>query len=354
MKILTRDQNEPKTWKEVESTEYSNEKELQKMLVKSPSLIPMKDIWESSSKQLVLAIEEFGFPGSGRTDILSFSADGNVAIIECKLANNPGIKREVIGQILEYGSYLWKMSYDELDDKIYETRRKHLADLVSESVKDDSDWNEEQFRNGVKNSLETGEFSLVIVVDKINEELRKIIEFLNNCGEPKFSFNALEMQRFQAGSAEVLVPQLHGSSSQILRKPSTRWTEPKFFQELQKNCSPDVVSIVKNIYDWSNNIETARVEFGMGSRYGTFNFYPTQNVNLAFTAITDGKLYISYNFEKDIANDFRNLLKNIPQFKHLNHTKQGITVKIADAFLGQPEAFEMFKRAVEKLVETLV
>lgn len=59
---------------------------------------------------LSLAIGELGLPGSGVTDILAFSPQGDIALIECKLAANQESKRKVIGQILEYAAYLWKCS----------------------------------------------------------------------------------------------------------------------------------------------------------------------------------------------------------------------------------------------------
>ncbi len=51
-------------------------------------MIPIDEIREGVSP-LVFAVGEFGLPGSGNTNVLAFSADGDVAIIECKLAANP-------------------------------------------------------------------------------------------------------------------------------------------------------------------------------------------------------------------------------------------------------------------------
>jgi len=170
------------------------ESELQKLLVKSPSLIPIDEIREGAAP-LVFAVGEFGLPGSGATDVLAFSPQGDIAIIECKLAINPEIKRKVIGQILEYAACLWGMTYEEVDARIQRLKGKSLADLVAESVA--GEWDEEQFRKGIKQTLETGSFILVIVVDEVNEELRRIIRYLNECSKSAFSLHALEIKRFQ-------------------------------------------------------------------------------------------------------------------------------------------------------------
>ena len=208
MRILIRDQR--KKWTYAESVKAEAEAELQKLLVESPSLINIDEIREGTSP-LVVAISEFGLPGSGATDVISFSAEGDIALVECKLATNPEIKRKVLGQILEYAAYLWQMSYEEVDNRIQQRMGKPLAALIVDSVA--GDWDEEQFRSSVKQSLDDGSFILIIVVDELNDELRRIIRYINECSESAFSLHALEMRRFQAEGIEVLVPHVYGIST---------------------------------------------------------------------------------------------------------------------------------------------
>ena len=207
MKILIRSDEERK-WTPAESIKVKAEEELQKLLIESPTLIPVDEIREGASP-LVFAISEFGLPGSGATDVLAFSPEGDIAIIECKLAKNPESKRKVIGQILEYAAYLWQMDYDELNSRIQSKRGKSLSELVREVIERENlegEWDEEVFRNGVKQTLESGSFILIIVVDEINDELRRIIRYVNECSKSAFSLHALEMRRFKADKIEVLVP----------------------------------------------------------------------------------------------------------------------------------------------------
>ncbi|MDW8076773.1 MAG: hypothetical protein RMJ14_03950, partial [Nitrososphaerota archaeon] len=97
MKILVRNHGSRK-WKFAKAITAQVESELQKLLVESPSLIAIDEIREGAAP-LVFAVSEFGLPGSGATDVLAFSPQGDIAIIECKLAANPEAKRKVIGQI---------------------------------------------------------------------------------------------------------------------------------------------------------------------------------------------------------------------------------------------------------------
>ena len=95
MKILLRN-GKSEEWNMVESAKYQDESELQKLLAETPSLISIDDV-RPGAGALVTAVCEFPLD-IGYVDLVAFSTQGDMAIIECKLADNPEIKRRVIGQ----------------------------------------------------------------------------------------------------------------------------------------------------------------------------------------------------------------------------------------------------------------
>lgn len=145
MKILIYN-DKSKGWEFAEPIEPKVEVELQNLLVESPSLIPVDEIREGVSP-LLFAISEFGLPGSGNTDILAFSPDGDIVIVECKLTSNPESKRKVIGQILEYASYLWGMNYEEINKRVQKLKGKNLSELIEKAVA--GEWDQKIFRDGL-------------------------------------------------------------------------------------------------------------------------------------------------------------------------------------------------------------
>jgi hypothetical protein len=349
MRILIRDADSKK-WKFAETMKAKAESELQKLLVESPSLVTIDEIREGVSS-LVYAVSEFGLPGSGSTDVLAFTSQGDIAVIECKLAANPEIKRKVIGQILEYAAYLWKMSYEQVDNRIQQLKGKSLAELIAESIA--GEWDEELFRDGVRQTLENGSFILVIVVDEINEELRRIVRYLNECSKSAFSLHALEMNRFQADRTEVLVPYLYGAST----KPPTsqqrgQWSEDEFFKVLKEKNQPDIVRTVTDLYKWS--IDTAdRIWFGTGKETGSFTFHYLKDGKTIsiFTIYTNGKLTLNYGWlvkplQKETLEGFHNAIHEIPTFRQVpsDFANKWPAVKL-DA-IKNPEYLEKFKGAV--------
>jgi len=348
MKILIRE-DDSKKWKFAETIKAKAESELQELLIKSPSLITIDEIREGVSP-LVFAVKEFGLTGSGSSDLLAFSSQGDIAIIECKLAANPEIKRKVIGQILEYASYLWQKKYDWVDDTIQSLKGKNLTDLIAESVA--GEWDEELFRKKVEQSLETGSFILIIVVDEINEELRHIINYVNECSKSAFSLHALEMNRFKAEEIEVLVPRLYGAST----KPPTniqrgQWTEEEFFKVLKEKNDSTIFNIVDNLYKWTEN-EADRIWWGIGKERGSFTFhYLKEGKTISiFSIYTDGKLMLNYGWSSkilpiEVLEAFHKKVQEIPLMRQIpNDFSKWPTVKVE--VLKDSGNLEKFKQAV--------
>lgn len=349
MRILIRN-NKTQEWKFAESITARAEAELQKLLAESPSLIPVDEIREGVTS-LVFAICEFGLPGSGNTDILAFSADGDISIIECKLATNPESKRKVMGQILEYAAYLWGMTYDQVNARVQSLKEKDLSDLVEEAVA--GGWDEENFRKGIDQSLQSGSFILIIVVDEINEDLKRTIRYVNECSESAFSLHALEMRRFQADFVEVLIPHLYGASSKPPETKRKKWTEEEFLRVFrEKNVEPKVVDIVRELCEWAKDVAD-RVWLGTGIETGsiTFHYLKEGKTISVFTIYTNGRLSLNYGWlstqiDKETMEEFHKLIHQIPLLEDTpTDFSKWPTIKVADAFTNQ-ESIEKFKEAV--------
>lgn len=267
MKILIRNRTN-KDWHLVESATYGQETELQQLLAESPEIISIGEV-RPESGPLVAAVREISLP-IGSIDLLAFSAEGDIALIECKLASNPEVKRKVIGQIMEYSAHLWEMRYEELDEIVRLRSGVNLAELVEQAIQS-ADWDEENFRNNVAASLESGNFILMIIVDEISEDLARIVRYINVCGSPNFDFAALEMRRFYAEGTEMLVPRVLGpvaTKKSGTTAPRKQWDEPSFFKELDRKHGEDAVQVARRILEWAQ--QKMQVWWGKGKQFGSF------------------------------------------------------------------------------------
>ncbi|MBE0410925.1 MAG: hypothetical protein IBX69_14490 [Anaerolineales bacterium] len=268
VRVLIRGQSEQQ-WKLIDLAAFNQEIELQNLLAESPSLISLDEV-RAGTSPLLIAVREITLP-VGSVDLLGFTAEGDIALIECKLSSNPEIKRKVIGQIMEYAAYLWEMSYQELDEIVLQRSDENLAELVRKAVHS-TDWDEEEFRNNVEESLASGNFLLIIVVDEINEDLARVARFINICGSPNFAFAALEMRRFKTEKIEMLLPRVLGplrmSKRTPVAPPARQWDQSSYFRELERVHGEDAARVARRILEWAQ--QKMQVRWGKGRVHGSF------------------------------------------------------------------------------------
>lgn len=214
MKILV---NGAHGWTTVDAHVYEGEQDLQKLLLSAPGVLSATQY----GPEFVLAVREFGLPGSGATDLVGLAADGSILIAECKLAKNAQIKREVIGQILEYAAYLWRMPVEEFASRFEGRLGGNMLTAIRERAEAQAtqplEWTDEAFIERLSATLDAGNFVLVIVVDEPNDELSQTIKYINDKGRRNgFLLYALQLLKFVSGGTEVLMPQLHGASVEAI------------------------------------------------------------------------------------------------------------------------------------------
>lgn len=195
MSILIRDAESG--WREPAGTGYENETALQQILHDHPNLVP------GVSEQAV-ACREFQ-SGAGRADVVILDTQGKLTLVECKLAANPQVRREVIGQVLDYASRMWRMDVEEFE-RVW--RRTDGGRVSPFEELDDQDG---RIRTAVKENLAAGRFNLVLAVDDLNDDVKRIVEFLNAVTVPTTGVIVVEFTHAQDGDVEILIPTAYGT-----------------------------------------------------------------------------------------------------------------------------------------------
>lgn len=295
MKIMVKTSGKG-NWQKVEEWAFGKEAELQELLSSNPDLIPVEMLGDER-KPIRVSVREAGLPGSGHTDLIGIDEDGNIAVVEAKLASNQEIKRKVIGQILEYAAYLWKKSYGEFDEIIRSRREgRSLIELMQDAPKEEEDWSPDEFREAVADNLKEGRFGLFIVVDEINEELRRIIDFLNSKNLGDLHLYALELKYFRTDQGEVVLPQMYGSAENTGERATTLvWDETRFLARAAETLDdPSTLNLLRDIYGFLK--ERGYVQkWGKGKDAGRVAFrLPDQSARDGFITVvrlkTDGTM----------------------------------------------------------------
>jgi len=207
-------------WHTPEISSWTAEASLRDLLTSSPQLIP------GAGDATLVAVEELWVPSVGPVDVAAVSDNGRIWLVECKLRDNPEIRRHVVGQLLAYASGLWRLSYEEFDSLFATRAKSSLAESIE--TLHATDWDEEEFRTQVANNLAAGRFTLVFAVDHITDELKKIVEYLNEHTGNEVQILALELQHLKDGPFEVLVPRIYGEESASTKQaPGQQWNEQR-------------------------------------------------------------------------------------------------------------------------------
>ena len=349
---------------------FGEEAKLQDYLEDYPTLIPLADIVEGAS-QLLCVGREVGV-GSGSIDLLCIDKDGLLTIVETKLRRNREARREVVGQIIEYASYVSQWTADDvyrIANEYYEEsarvppvyRGKTLGGIMEEVV--GGEYSDDDFRTGIERNLKDGRIRLIIAVDELIEPLRATVTFLNS--HSNFDILLLQVTVFQESEAKkVLVPVLFGyaaKSAERAARQTKHWDEGSFLSDADKICAPATAQTVKKLYEFAK-ASADEISWGRGATYGSFTFRKYRHGTLVsiFNLNSQGSGYVCFGelvskgVNDELLQTFRDRLNEIPGFNiPLAAIELGRFPSLSAEVLTSAEDFRSFQDAVLTLCQQI-
>jgi hypothetical protein len=258
---------------------YDSEDLLQTLLVEHPNLLAGDQIdndeprrWLLVGREMSLASEE-NSGGRWSVDHLFLDQDAIPTIVEVKRSADTRIRREVVGQMLDYAAnavIYWpvEMLRTRLEGGREEPEQA-LVDLLA-----DPDADPEEYWQHVKINLQAGKLRLIFVADEIPAELRRIVEFLNQQMDPA-EVLAVEIKQYAGQGMKTLVPRVVGQTAEAQRKKggpvseARQWDEPSFFRALEERGGKDEAEAAKKILAWAKARELS-LWWGRGRQSGSF------------------------------------------------------------------------------------
>ena len=259
---------------------YESEDLLQGLLAQHPNLLAGDQIDNLQPRRWLLVSRERGLPSEEggqlrwSVDHLFLDQDAIPTIVEVKRSSDTRIRREVVGQMLDYAANA--VVYWPIETMRAEFEANHadpqrvVADLLGDNGTD-----EEDFWDWAKTNLQAGKVRLVFVADEIPLELRRVVEFLNQQMNPA-EVLAVEVKQYVGEeNVKALVPRVIGQTAeaQRIKSGTTRarrqWDQTAFFDELHEQA-PEAVEPAKAIFEWAL-ANTSRIVWGKGKHYGTFS-----------------------------------------------------------------------------------
>jgi len=350
---------------EMSEENYGSEADFQELLAKYPNLLAGNQINDANPRKWLLISREAALPseesGSDRwsVDHLFLDQDAIPTFVEVKRSSDTRIRREVIGQMLEYAAnaiVYWPV--EEIRAKFDATCQ--AKDLDSEDALEAFLGPSEDsvaFWQKAKTNLQAGKIRMLFVADEIPKELRRIVEFLNEQMNPA-EVLAVEIKQFSGQDFKSLVSRVYGQTEEARTKKNNaserQWNEESFFKELKTRRGIEEAEIARKISQWSVN-KLPRFWWGKGKHDGSF--YPMLDHNeetyYPIAIWTYGKIEIQFQWlmNRSAFSDEtkrRELLNRLNQIPGINIPENAIT--------RRPNVFlSTFKDAssLRQLLETL-
>jgi hypothetical protein len=259
---------------------YDSEDLLQRLLERYPDLLAGDQMNEAEPRRWLLVSREMGVPdaeGGGSRwslDHLFLDQDAVPTLVEVKRSGDTRIRREVVGQMLDYAANAVVHWPVETLRASFIANNEDADQQIVELIRDtNADPDVETFWRNVKTNLQAGRIRMVFVADRIPAELRRVIEFLNEQMDPA-EVLAVEVRQFVGDHLKSLVPKVVGRTAAAERKQAStvraeQWTEERFFEALAQNAGPTAVTVARRILEWIRPRVT-EVWFGRGRDHGSF------------------------------------------------------------------------------------
>ena len=294
---------------EMKEERYKSEDVFQSVLADYPNLLAGDQIdgekprrWLLIAREVAVPAEESG-PAQWSLDHLFVDQDGIPTLVEVKRSTDTRIRREVVGQMLDYAANAvayWPLeairsSFERTCDDRQQNSEQILRQFLGEATND-----LEGFWRTVKTNLQAGRVRMLFVADQIPPELKRIVEFLNQQMDPA-EVLAVELRQYVTQGLRTLVPRVFGQTAEAERRKTASargdaWTEDRFFEALQAK-GDTAVAIGRKIYEWSQR-NMSRIGWGHGLQFGSFvaeldfggfTYYP-------FAVYTSGQVNIYFQY----------------------------------------------------------
>ena len=353
---------------------YESEDVLQVLVEEYPQLLAGDAIDAIAPRRWLLVKREAGVPreegGSSwwSADHLLLDQDGVPTIVEVKRSTDTRIRREVIGQMLDYAANAVAYWPIETLQGWFEStcveRKLDGSVLLAELRGDAGDPG--AFWTQVKTNLEARRIRLLFVADAIPPELQRIVEFLN---EQMVSTEvlAVEVRQFSGEGLRTLVPRVIGNTARADETKHAgsaarrfKWDQAKFFVALEENGIREAVTVAQRLLRWAKE-ESGGIEWGTGNARGSFLPRFTTGVGgfKPFSVWTSGEICIQFGYldktppldPLERREEFRRKLNEIPGVNIPESAVMKGWPAIPLALLATEEAFSRFIAAIHWAVD---
>jgi hypothetical protein len=354
---------------EMRESPYEAEDVLQALIAKFPSLLAGDQYSGAAPRRWLLVGREAALPddvdaaGRWSVDHLFLDQESVPTLVEVKRGADTRIRREVVGQMLDYaanGVVYWPLEQlREMFARQCDRDGRDPDSVISELIGEEG--GVEEFWADVGDNLRAGKVRMVFVSDETPRELRRVVEFLNGQMNPA-EVIAIEVKQYLgADGTKTLVPRVIGQTADVearkgRRAPGQRrqWDEQSWFDAILQRRGEVETRAARDLYDWTLS-RGWRQTFGTGMQDGMWApvFSANGREYSPIALYTSGRIVVLFRMQgQPPFNDEKIRLELLRRINEISSDSYGPEVPqralLQLSLLGRDvTALEQLKRALE-------
>jgi len=238
----------------------TDEFQLQELIKNNPDLLPVEE-FDMTGPLLVVGRETA--VASGAVDLVAITRGGEILVVEFKTGPQNTDFRRVLAQLIDYGSHLWSLSYENFeaavavryfndgaqcqDDRVAGARSLEYAARQVWTEMSDAEFL--SIRERISEQLRLGAFHYVLVAQRFTDTIQQTALYLNET-MPRSFFYAVELVRFVGPANEAF-------EARTILRPAQKGVAPQATNKetlLNKFTDQAMRASVSNLLDASRGV----------------------------------------------------------------------------------------------------
>jgi hypothetical protein len=145
----------------------------------------------------------------------------------------------------------------------------------------------------IHGNLMRGSIRFVVVMDSIDERLRRLITFVNRSSE--FTILGVELEVYERGEVRIMIPNLFGAEAKIGQQGRTAWTVERFREAVHATLDKQDEAAVLRLLQWIEDSQADPAPGAGGS--GSINpKFPVVSPKSIFTLKPNGRVELNFDY----------------------------------------------------------
>jgi hypothetical protein len=240
---------------------YESEDLLQRLIEKYPEVLAGDQMGGDAIVRFIIVKREAGIPdGEGNSnrwavDHLLLDQNAVPTLVEVKRSSDTRIRREVVGQLLEYAANVdlyWPsdairaLAVEEYGGS--EAVEQELSILLGLNQEDNNTDSIEAYWAEVEENLRNGKMRILFVADELPGEVRRIIEFLN-AKMMDVEVLGVELRQYVGKNLRAMVPRVIGQTEATKRSKAYKPSKKTNRDEMLSKCDAGIRRFISEVLD---------------------------------------------------------------------------------------------------------